>query len=85
MRCRTNAEAKPHPHACSSWHRILVDDYRAARDAQTARRDYATNGIRDGAENDEFFGLREYRGSGAERKILFKDWLLGYAREEAPA
>jgi hypothetical protein len=76
VRCRTNAKAKPHPHACSSWHRTLVDSYQCARDAQEARLEEWAMGY--AAEIAAFYET-------VERRIVFKDWLLGNKREEAPA
>lgn len=59
-RCRSNPDARPHPHACSWQHAQLVEDYRAARLAAEAAREAATNGY-----------VAEYAGS----MLTFRTWL----------
>lgn len=63
MTCRPNPAARPHPHACSAWHRTLVDGYRDARLAAEAAREAATNGY-----------VAEFDG----KMLTFRDWLVAH-------
>lgn len=59
------------PHNCSWYHAELVESYRLAVEAQNLRAEDASIGYQ--TELYEYFTI-------TERRITFKDWLIGYGR-----
>lgn len=77
--CRIDKAKGPRRHHCSAWHADLVEGFRLAQHAQKMRAEAATNGY--ATELADYFD----RHDGVERRVTFKDWLLGSRQQDRSA
>jgi hypothetical protein len=74
--CRIDKAKGNRRHPCSRWHAELVEGFRLERHAQQLRAEAATHGH--DTELAAYFG-DDGNGSPVERRLTFREWLVGHA------
>jgi hypothetical protein len=74
--CHIDQRKGPRRHHCSTAHADLVRSFRLEQHAQQLRAEAATHGY--GTELAAYFG-DDGNGSPVERRLTFREWLVGHA------
>lgn len=78
--CRIDEDKGSRRHHCSRQHAELVRGFRLAQDDQRRRAGARTHGY--ARELAAYFG-DDGTGDAVERRLTFKDWLIGHADPDA--